>query len=109
MLAAGFPVDARGQHGGTPLHWAAFHGNVGMVRDILQRDPPLEFEDADFHSTPLGWAVHGSEHGWHARTGDYPAVVELLLNAGAIFTEKMLGATGAVCEVLGRFSTGRTP
>jgi len=109
MLAAGFPVDARGQHGGTPLHWAAFHGNVGMVRDILQRDPPLEFEDADFHSTPLGWAVHGSEHGWHARTGDYPAVVELLLNAGAIFTEKMLGATGAVREVLGRFSTGRTP
>src|SRR5205823_13191124 len=26
MLAAGFPVDANGQHEGTPLHWAAFHG-----------------------------------------------------------------------------------
>ena len=24
MLMAGLPVTARGQHGGTPLHWAAF-------------------------------------------------------------------------------------
>src|SRR5262249_258540 len=31
MLAAGLPVDAIGQHEGTPLHWAAFHGNVEMA------------------------------------------------------------------------------
>src|SRR3989475_534378 len=35
MLAAGLPVDALGQHGATPLHWAAFHGNVEMAREIL--------------------------------------------------------------------------
>ena len=28
MLAAGWPVDVRGQHRATPLHWAAWHGNV---------------------------------------------------------------------------------
>src|SRR5438445_9481243 len=28
MLKAGWPVDARGQHGGTALHWAGFHGNA---------------------------------------------------------------------------------
>ncbi|MGH8018727.1 MAG: ankyrin repeat domain-containing protein, partial [Opitutaceae bacterium] len=103
MLAAGLPVDARGQHGGTPLHWAAFHGNAAMVRDILPHHPPLELRDADFHSTPLGWAIHGSKNGWHARTGDYPAVVELLLEAGGILTEKMIGGTDAVRDVLRRF------
>src|SRR6185436_12545420 len=83
MLAAGLPVDALGQHGATPLHWAAFHGNAEMAREILRFNPPLEFTDADFKSTPLGWAIHGSEQGWYCRTGDYPATGELLLRAGA--------------------------
>lgn len=39
----------------------------------------LKVTDADFHSTPLGWAIYGSEHGWDCRNGNYPAVVELLL------------------------------
>ncbi|PTX94615.1 ankyrin repeat domain-containing protein [Opitutus sp. ER46] len=83
MLAAGFSVAATGQHGGTPLHWAAFHGNADMTRAILRYGPPLEQTDHDFKATPLGWAIHGSEHGWHAKTGDYGVVVELLLQAGA--------------------------
>ncbi len=103
MLAAGLPVDAQGQHNGTPLHWAAFHGNAAMVRAILPHNPPLELRDGDFAGTPLGWAIHGSKNGWHARTGDYPAVVELLLNAGAIVTEKTVGGTAAVRDVLRRF------
>src|SRR5262249_23258631 len=36
MLAAGLPVDALGQHRATPLHWAAFHGNAEMAREILR-------------------------------------------------------------------------
>ena len=35
MLEAGWPSDVRGQHRGTPLHWAAFHGNAEMVRLLL--------------------------------------------------------------------------
>ena len=66
MLKAGLPVDAHGQHRATPLHWAAFHGNHEMVKEILPFGPPLETTDADFNSTPLGWALHGSEHGWCA-------------------------------------------
>lgn len=83
MLACGVPVDARGQHDATPLHWAAFHGNADMVRDILRFAPPLEATDADFAGTPLRWAIYGSEHGWNARSGDYAATVTLLLQAGA--------------------------
>ena len=39
--------------------------------------------DADFNATPLRWAIHGSEHRWHAAKGDYAGVVEALLRAGA--------------------------
>lgn len=83
MLAAGLPVEARGQHNATPLHWAAFHGNAEMAEIILQKNPALEVTDRDFQSTPLGWAIHGSEHGWYAKTGNYVATVEALLRAGA--------------------------
>ena len=96
MLSAGLPVDEPGQHGATPLHWAAFHGNAGMVREILRYNPPLELTDADFRSTPLGWAIHGSENGWYCRTGDYATTVESLLQAGAKIPNEKVGGTEAV-------------
>ena len=83
MLAAGLPADARGQHGGTPLHWAAWHGNHPMVEAILAHQPPLELCDDDFKSTPLGWALHGSVKSWQRENGDYIATVAALLRAGA--------------------------
>ena len=83
MLECGWPVDARGQHQATPLHWAAFHGNAEMAATILRFNPPLEATDADFNGTPLRWAIHGSEHGWYCRTGDYGATVATLIRAGA--------------------------
>jgi ankyrin repeat protein len=104
MLAAGWPVDARGQHGATALHWAGFHGNAEMTHIILRYHPPLDWVDTDFNGTPLGWAIHGSEHGWHCRTGNYPATVEALMRAGSKPVEKVQG-TEAVQEVLRRFGS----
>jgi ankyrin repeat protein len=101
MLECGLPVGTPGQHRGTPLHWAAFHGNADMVRDILRFKPALDDTANDFNGTPVGWAIHGSEHGWYARTGDYPRVVELLLAAGAKRPSAIAG-TAAVREVLQR-------
>jgi hypothetical protein len=49
-----------------------------MAREILRYNPPLELTDADFHAPPLGWAIHGSQHGWYSRTGDYARTVERL-------------------------------
>lgn len=83
MLKAGFPVDAVSQHNGTALHWAAWHGNAQMVQLILRNQPQLEDSRNDYQSTPLGWAMHGSENGWHRKTGDYAATVEALFSAGA--------------------------
>ena len=92
MAAAGLPVEACSQHRATPLHWAAFHGNAEMVEIILHKNPPLEVIDEDFKATPLGWAIHGSEHGWHRETGDYAATVDALLRAGAKPPEEVAGS-----------------
>ena len=83
MLTIGLPVDARSQHNATALHWAAFQGNAEMIELILRKNPPLEVTDKDFQSTPLGWAIYGSEHGWHPEAGNYAATVEALLRAGS--------------------------
>jgi ankyrin repeat protein len=101
MLAAGLPVDARGQHNATPLHWAAWHGNAELVELILRRRPPLENNDNDFHATPLGWATHGSENGWYRQAGNYGTTVETLLASGAKLPATASG-TEAVKMVLRR-------
>jgi ankyrin repeat protein len=101
MVGAGWPATERGQHGATALHWAAFHGNTRMVESILRTDPPLEATDTDFQGTPLGWAIYGSEHGWHCKTGDYVGAVRALRKRGAKRPEKY-GGTAAVREELKR-------
>jgi len=101
LLESGLPVDATGQHQGTPLHWAAFHGNLEMIKTILRFGPPLEATDVDFGGTPLGWAIHGSEHGWCCQTGDYAGTVEALIVAGAKRRATISGSP-AVQEVLRR-------
>ena len=83
MLSLGWPIDTRGQHGGTALHWACWNGMPDLVRDLLAHQPSLEICDFDFKVTPLDWAIYASVHGWPCSPGNYPAVVEALLDAGA--------------------------
>jgi hypothetical protein len=101
VLECGWPVDARGQHQATPLHWAAFHADDEMAQAIVHLSPPREVTDADFHGTPLGWAIHGSQHGWHSGSGNYAATVEALLKSGAKVSDLARG-TEPVREVLHR-------
>jgi len=102
MLDLGFSLDGASQHGATALHWAAYHGNVGMTAALLARGPALEQRDASFNGPPLGWAIHGSREGWHRQTGDYGRTADLLLEAGAKNVETVTG-TEAVQTVLRRF------
>ena len=99
MLQSGWPLDGRGDTGGTALHWAAWHGNTALVREILPHRPDLELRDREHDGTPLDWALHGSENGWRCKTGDYAGTVTLLIAAGA---KVPVGAKGsaAVMEVL---------
>ncbi len=107
MLELGWPVAGDGRT--TPLHWAAWHGNAEMVREILRHSPPLEQRDPEFNATPLGWAIHGSQHSWHCRTGNYAAVVEALLQAGVAVPDEIDGGTEAVRQALTAGRPPRTP
>lgn len=106
MLEAGWPVDAVGQHGATPLHWAAFHGNADMAEAILRKNPPLEMRDKEFNSTPLGWAIYGSTEGWECERGDYAATVEALLRAGARLPEGTVGSE-KVQQLIAHWNPGK--
>jgi ankyrin repeat protein len=83
MLESGWPADARGQHNGTALHWACFHGNAAMTRDLLRHGAPVNVKGDEYNATPLGWARHGSVNGWHSKTGDYDGTIKALIDAGA--------------------------
>jgi ankyrin repeat protein len=91
MLRIGFPVTALSQHGATPLHWAAFHGNPDMLADVLRHDPPIEAQDRQFQGTPMGWLIHGAVNPWHGiATGRHGECARLLLDAGARVNEASL-------------------
>ena len=90
MLRRGFPVTARSQHGATPLHWAAFHGNADMVEDVLRYDPPIDAQDRQFHGSTMGWLIHGALNPWGFSTGRYGECAHLLLRAGVRVNEASL-------------------
>lgn len=102
MLSFGWPIDGRGPHGGTALHWAAWHGLADLVDLLLAHHPPLNDTHNEFHATPLGWAIHVSEHGWRRSAGNYPATVERLCTAGAKLPEE-IGGTPEVRDILRKF------
>ena len=102
MLEAGWPVDTPGEMGATALHWAGFHGNAEMARQILRFHPTLELKSREYAGTALSWAVYGSGNGWHRETGDYVGTVRALLEAGATLPPHAedLEPSDAVLEVL---------
>jgi ankyrin repeat protein len=83
MLRLGFDPAGPGVDGGSALHAACWVGSVPFVeRLIAHRGVSLEARDPTHKSTPLGWTAFGSVHR-RARGGDYPAVIDRLVDAGA--------------------------
>lgn len=83
MASLGWDLSAEGAWGGTPLHHAAWHGNVAMTELLLTLGAPVNFKDSTFGGSPMGWAAHGSMNGRRGHDDDYKAVIDLLLQAGA--------------------------
>jgi|SRR5579859_495452 len=102
MLEAGWPVDTPGEMGATALHWAGFHGNAEMTREILHFHPTLELKSCEYEGTALGRAVYGSGNGWHREAGDYVGTIRALLDAGAVLPPHWaeLEPSDAVLEML---------
>ncbi|HSS96693.1 MAG TPA: ankyrin repeat domain-containing protein, partial [Terriglobales bacterium] len=81
LLATGFPVDARGEHGGTALHWACWKGYADLVKLLLEHHASLDIQDQSFHAPPSGWLHHGTQNCGEPG-GDYAEVATLLIAAG---------------------------
>ena len=77
MFDVGLPAGRAGTAGITPLHQAAWHGRVDMVRLLLERGARRDARDRIYDATPGQWAEHGSVH---CRTADddYRAVGAML-------------------------------
>jgi hypothetical protein len=56
----GFPDDpnARDDDGATPLHQAAWEGDLVLIRRLLDAGADPSLTDGRFGSTPLQWAEH---------------------------------------------------
>jgi hypothetical protein len=87
MVSLGWPLTPESEWGGTALHWAAWQGHVELARLLLTAGAPVNARDSRYGSSPLAWAAHGSLHCDRANDTDYPAMVHLLLDAGATRAE----------------------
>ena len=106
LLGHGWPANATLENNQTALHYAAWHGNLAMVRALLNRNAPVNVFENQHGGSPLGWALHGSLHGWHCDTGDYIGVTKALLDAGADIPkpDRPLEATDDVLEVIRQYT-----
>jgi ankyrin repeat protein len=91
MVSLGWPLTQEGEWGGTPLHWAAWNGYVEMVRLLLDAGAPVNIRDSRYGSSPIAWCAHGSRHCDRGNDEDYPAIVNILLDAGATRPESYNG------------------
>lgn len=83
LVEAGANVECIAVFGARALHWAAWTGNVGIVRLLLTRKPDLEARCAKYGATPLFWAVQGyGPHGPRNKQ-DQVGAARALLEAGA--------------------------
>jgi ankyrin repeat protein len=87
MAALGFNVAVT-NNGATPLHEAAWRGRVDVVKLLLTLGAPLNVRDAQFGSSPIAWAAHGSR--W-CRSADeeYSTVIDALIEAGSQYAESI--------------------
>jgi ankyrin repeat protein len=108
LLDAGWPANAVMETGQTALHFAAWHGNIAMVRDLIAHNASVNVFETEHGGNSLSWTLHGSLNSWHRSQGDYPAVARALLAAGAQIphTEKPLEAEEEVLEVIRQFQPG---
>ena len=82
LLSAGLPVNARGEHGGTALHWACWKGYADLVKLLIDHNASLDIKDHSFNAPPAGWLHHGTQNCGEPG-GDYAEVARLLIAAGA--------------------------
>jgi hypothetical protein len=82
LLDAGAKPALRGRGGETALHWAALLGEDRLAERLIESSD-VNLKDGEYHSSPLGWAVHGWCNPPAGNHGRQREVVALLVAAGA--------------------------
>jgi ankyrin repeat protein len=104
MLELGFDPFTPGQDTGTVLHCAAWQGEVACARAVLRAPSGaalVRHREPTHGGTPIDWCVHGASHCRNPR-GDYPAVAEMLLDAGSDPPASLDGAPAKLRKVIER-------
>ena len=83
LLAAGALPDLKGAFQETALHWAAYVGLHRLVKALVEKGADVNVKDTRYHSTPVGWAIHGCYSASPGSDGRHHGVVALLVQAGA--------------------------
>jgi hypothetical protein len=82
LLDAGARPERRGIFGETALHWAALMGEDRLAGRLLEGSD-LNLKDEKYHSSALGWAIHGWNNPPAGNCGRQAEVIMLLVAAGA--------------------------
>jgi ankyrin repeat protein len=64
IASLGFGLNGTASMAGldrTPLHNAAWNGNLEMVQLLIELGADVHATDPSYHSTPLGWAHHNQQ------------------------------------------------
>jgi ankyrin repeat protein len=89
----------------TALHWAAPNGMVGVVRRLLSLGAPLEALNG-WEGTVLASTIHFAIH-MPVEGVDYPAMLELLIAAGADVNAAYPSGNERIDALLKRHGAGR--
>ena len=57
FIAAGANVNSKNKSGVYPLHWAAWNGNIEMVKKLVEKHAYIDVMDGYRDETPLSWAA----------------------------------------------------
>jgi ankyrin repeat protein len=101
LLERGWPANPALDNNQTSLHFAAWQGNLEMVRILLAHNAPVNVFEKEHGGSPLAWALYGSLHSG-MQDADYPGVAKALLAAGAAVPkpERPLEAREDVMEII---------
>jgi ankyrin repeat protein len=95
LLSRGAQVESIGKSGGTPLHWAAYHGKVQATEFLIKNGADVNARCEKYRAGPILWAANGSA-ARGADQSDYSQIARALLQNGADPNIRMLGGMPAI-------------